>query len=811
MIALPATAEPTEPGNTTDMSLQHPSRQRSHTPRSLHTRNSTPSISPLSTTSRSNVNYFDHTADDPPKSPLSQRPTLTIDTPLPLPESAAQPDVVMRDQHDSDNQDDDDNNNNNNNDKTARNGRDRDDGSSSLSDFDGNLDEQEATQTNTLAIQDADSEAETERLEPSPQKSWRLPDTTRTPSKLNQETSAPDHWTEPASSPATPRPDPQSPSPAHRTVASPSALAGQKRKRSPPLSEPDSPLSEAASDSDDILLPRPTDHVDSTTANEPEESIEETNIEETTEHPTVQTPSDRETPEPDDVDQNPYISPMKAARLKGKKQRAKRLKEASAAPNKAEGDEDIGTPLGPQEDEDGAPKSDDDAESKRQAQAAYAELADKFHMFRTKLHGEKLAAAEAELDLLNRPEPAHPEFIAQLQCITSRRDTKIQQEYARLRYKSQSIINQTLGEHAQLHTQFFQEARKIREERLDELGRTWYDIQKERRQFQADQADKYTYKFPTKYSDQIRNQANYNREVSIISGMQRYVGFPAAPEIHGARSTELDDDLKAMKLPRHQLPVAPAHPNTHDPHGLAARAAREKWVEQNPWANAQHPFHQQSRSPFSLQNQQHANLSVNLFRQGSAQPHRTQSPFTTPMASQKRADFHPNGLNSGDTIAAPSDPPSSAVTAAPNTDKTSLSVARDDGSPISSLKVRSALANPLANHEDRRNFSNISSTSTIDAPNDGVTAADHERHHYAGPMHGPAMQSSLLAEASAAQHGHMTNPMHMQHGKADDRAPEQLYDSVNFRRQMGGGGPFGTPVPLFAGRSPVRKEGQRAL
>lgn len=135
-----------------------------------------------------------------------------------------------------------------------------------------------------------------------------------------------------------------------------------------------------------------------------------------------------------------------------------------------------------------------------------------------------------------------------MQCISARRDTKIQQEYARLRYKTQALQNQTLAEHAQLHTQFFQEARETRDDRLAELGSMWYDIQKERRQFQADETDKYTYKFPTKFSDQIRNQANYNKEVSIVSGIQRYVGFPAAPEIHGARPHESDQDLKAMRV-----------------------------------------------------------------------------------------------------------------------------------------------------------------------------------------------------------------------------------------------------------------------
>lgn len=250
---------------------------------------------------------------------------------------------------------------------------------------------------------------------------------------------------------------------------------------------------------------------------------------------------------------------------------------------------------------------------------------------------------------------------------------------------------------------------------------------------------------------------------------------------------------------------------------MAARAAQEKWVEQNPWANAQHPYHQQSRSPFTFQNPP-ANPSVNLFRQGSAQDRRTNSPFTTPLPPQRKSDYHPNGLNSAETIAAASDPPSSARANPPPTDKTHLSViGGDDGSPTGALKVRSAMHNPLANRDDRRNFSNISSTSTIDAPNDspaalGPTAShDHDRrapppqNPYAGVTHSP-MPSSLPVEATASQQAFPTSALHAQHGKPEDRRPE-LYDSVNFRPAMGA---YGTPLPLFAGGSPVRKEGQRA-
>lgn len=237
---------------------------------------------------------------------------------------------------------------------------------------------------------------------------------------------------------------------------------------------------------------------------------------------------------------------------------------------------------------------------------------------------------------------------------------------------------------------------------------------------------------------------------------------------------------------------------------MAARAAQEKWVEQNPWANAQHPFHQQSRSPLNFSNP-HANPSMNLFRQGSAQDRRTNSPFTTPLPPQKRADYQPNGMGSAETIGVASDPPSSAIATTQTIDKSRHGGTGDDGSPISSLKVRSALSNPLTNREDRRNFSNISSTSTIDAPGDSPAGIELDRRQnpYGGLIHAP-MSSSLPAETSNAHTPFPTSSFHAQHGKPDDRRPE-LFENANFRPTMGA-----YSAPLFANGSPVRKESQRA-
>lgn len=69
----------------------------------------------------------------------------------------------------------------------------------------------------------------------------------------------------------------------------------------------------------------------------------------------------------------------------------------------------------------------------------------------------------------------------------------------------------------------------------------------------------YMIKLPEKRSDQIRQQAAYNLEVSILSGVAKYVGFPAAPEIKPARPSEIDADLRAMKVSEVSYQPLPVH------------------------------------------------------------------------------------------------------------------------------------------------------------------------------------------------------------------------------------------------------------
>lgn len=61
----------------------------------------------------------------------------------------------------------------------------------------------------------------------------------------------------------------------------------------------------------------------------------------------------------------------------------------------------------------------------------------------------------------------------------------------------------------------------------------------------------YSIPFPTRRSTQITQQSSYNKEVSVLSGVAKYVGFPAAPTVNSALQAELDEDMEKMGVSLH--------------------------------------------------------------------------------------------------------------------------------------------------------------------------------------------------------------------------------------------------------------------
>lgn len=149
------------------------------------------------------------------------------------------------------------------------------------------------------------------------------------------------------------------------------------------------------------------------------------------------------------------------------------------------------------------------------------------------------------MTMLESPTPSHPELLAALEVIDRHRDQKIRYEDTLIKYKLEALQRKSIAEKAQAHSQYMLEVQAIRERHLEKLNKEFYQIQRERRSAETSAPD-YMYRYNPKRSVQIKRQTAYNKEVSILSGVAKFVGFPAAPDLKPLKQQEIDEDLKAM-------------------------------------------------------------------------------------------------------------------------------------------------------------------------------------------------------------------------------------------------------------------------
>lgn len=143
--------------------------------------------------------------------------------------------------------------------------------------------------------------------------------------------------------------------------------------------------------------------------------------------------------------------------------------------------------------------------------------------------------------------PTHPEYLAMLRCLQERRDEKIRRSTLELQFKLSVLRRRAVAERAQIMSQFYQAVRESRDETVAELGREWYQIQQERRRA-ANTIPDYGLRFPATRQQAIREAVSYNKEVSVLSGFAKHVGFPAAPSINGATEEQVEADLEAIQV-----------------------------------------------------------------------------------------------------------------------------------------------------------------------------------------------------------------------------------------------------------------------
>ncbi|KAE8150984.1 transcriptional regulatory protein DEP1 [Aspergillus avenaceus] len=292
------------------------------------------------------------------------------------------------------------------------------------------------------------------------------------------------------------------------------------------------------------------------------------------------------------------------------------------------------------DDGEAAAKLEEESAKRVSAMESLAVLEREFAALRDKIYDERVSKLNRELEMLNGPNPTHPELQRQLECIQRYRDAKVQYEHTLYQYRLKALINKSLAERAQAHSTYFQRARDIRERHSSAISKQFYAIQHDR--FKTDEVSPQHYiPFTTRRSQQIANQTAYNQEVSVLAGVAKYVGFPAAPSLAAARPSELEEDMEKMGITIEARPPVSHHHSTLQRGAVSSlssnvfrTAAEEAFLEQTPWANPQHPIHQ--HMPPRPQSR--------VFE------HPRAPAYTTPAAQKRVVDIHaPNG--SASTIA----------------------------------------------------------------------------------------------------------------------------------------------------------------
>ncbi len=80
-----------------------------------------------------------------------------------------------------------------------------------------------------------------------------------------------------------------------------------------------------------------------------------------------------------------------------------------------------------------------------------------------------------------------------LRALDARRDQKIEVEQVALRYKLKALQLKTVGERSQIHGQYFQTARAIREKKMEDVGALWYQIQRDRRNWNGSPPGRFSF------------------------------------------------------------------------------------------------------------------------------------------------------------------------------------------------------------------------------------------------------------------------------------------------------------------------------
>ena len=163
----------------------------------------------------------------------------------------------------------------------------------------------------------------------------------------------------------------------------------------------------------------------------------------------------------------------------------------------------------------------------------------------SRLFAERTQKLNDELASLETDSISHPDYLSMVNAIESQRRERVALARTSFGFKVKALQNKSVAERTYYHSQYMQSVRDIRDTALERANQEWYQIQRGRRALDEGVAER-TLLTSFKRSDLVAQQNAYNTEVSILSGMAKWVGFPAAPEVTGASQSEMDDDLRKM-------------------------------------------------------------------------------------------------------------------------------------------------------------------------------------------------------------------------------------------------------------------------
>lgn len=161
-----------------------------------------------------------------------------------------------------------------------------------------------------------------------------------------------------------------------------------------------------------------------------------------------------------------------------------------------------------------------------------------------RLHEDRIVRLSAEIELCLQGR--HPELSAVYEQIARARDERIRLAETHRRYRRRCIENQTRSYRSHWHQQFCKNVANLRAKMMSETTETWYRINRERRAMDA-MVPFYGYRLSDKRAALVRQRQAQYQEVAILTGLSKYVGFPAAPDIKSASADEIAEDLEALR------------------------------------------------------------------------------------------------------------------------------------------------------------------------------------------------------------------------------------------------------------------------